>query len=296
MAFLRMSVLGLTGVIAMVALALASLRYSTPNVARWSLTAVFLIHGLAILAAIYRRGATRAFWLGFALMGGGYLGLSSGSWTLTQKEDDLYKNGFFVDFAGVHGAVREPAPLGHWLGTTALLDSLRIGIQIDNGTGSPPNRLEGLFDFDRRRSAMLAALDRPLEMPFPRETPLDDVLNYIKVSTRTAALPDGIPIYVDPIGLVEAEKTMSSGVSLEVKGIPLRRSLPLILGQVDLACVVDADLVTITSRTRASVTDRVEAFRRIGHSLFALIFAVIGGVAACTLRTKPERSTHAASP
>jgi hypothetical protein len=289
MAFLRISVLGLAGVVASIALGLASLRYSTPNVARWSLSAVLLIHGLAILAAIQRRGVARAFWLGFALMGGVYLALSSGSWTLTEKEVDLYKNGFFVDFSGVHGlAMREPAPLGHWLGTTSLLDSLRIPIQLDNGTGSPPNRLEGLWVFDPRRSAMNAALDRRLEMSFPRETPLEDVLSYIKASTRSEALPDGIPIYVDPDGLTEAEKTMQSGVSLEMKDLPLWMSLPLILRQIDLTCVIDSDLVTITSRTRASVTDRVEAFRRVGHALFALLVAVFGGIASCTLRAKPE--------
>ena len=41
-------------------------------------------------------------------------------------------------------------------------------------------------------------------MSFPNETPLDDVLKYIKQATMTPTYP-GIPIYVDPLGLQEAE-------------------------------------------------------------------------------------------
>ena len=47
-------------------------------------------------------------------------------------------------------------------------------------------------------------------MSFPQETPLEDVLKYIKDATQdeAAGLPTGIPIYVDPVGLQDADKTM----------------------------------------------------------------------------------------
>ena len=44
-------------------------------------------------------------------------------------------------------------------------------------------------------------------MSFADETPLEDVLKYVKQATTTNNY-SGIPIYVDPIGLQEAEKSM----------------------------------------------------------------------------------------
>ena len=46
-------------------------------------------------------------------------------------------------------------------------------------------------------------------MSFENETPLEDVLKYVKQAHQGPAFPDGIPIYVDPIGLQEAEQDRS---------------------------------------------------------------------------------------
>lgn len=78
------------------------------------------------------------------------------------------------------------------------------------------------------------ALDQPLAMPFANETPLEEVLGYIKQSTASDERV-GIPIYVDPIGLVEAERTMASPVVMELEGVPLRTTLALALRQLGLA-------------------------------------------------------------
>ncbi len=61
------------------------------------------------------------------------------------------------------------------------------------------------------RSAILEKLNESVTMPFKEDTPLEEVLKYVKQATTTAAYP-GIPIYVDPIGLQEAEKSMTSTV------------------------------------------------------------------------------------
>ena len=54
-------------------------------------------------------------------------------------------------------------------------------------------------------------------MSFANETPLEDVLKYIK--SATAGPHDtGIPIYVDPIGLQEAERTLNSAVQIDLEG------------------------------------------------------------------------------
>ena len=48
-------------------------------------------------------------------------------------------------------------------------------------------------------------------MSFPNETPLEDVLKYIKQATQ-GPNDAGIPIYVDPQGLQEADKTLTSPI------------------------------------------------------------------------------------
>jgi hypothetical protein len=73
---------------------------------------------------------------------------------------------------------------------------------------------------------ILRALDQPIPMRFPKEIPLDDFLKYIKQSTTTPSYP-GIPIYVDPLGLQEAERNLWSTVSIDLEGVPLKRVQPV---------------------------------------------------------------------
>jgi hypothetical protein len=58
----------------------------------------------------------------------------------------------------------------------------------------------------------------------------------------------GIPVYVDPVGLQEAEKSMTSTVhGLDLEGIPLRRTLQLLLSQIDLVYFVEDGILYITA-------------------------------------------------
>ena len=79
---------------------------------------------------------------------------------------------------------------------------------------------------DPKSLAILAKLEQPVAMSFPNDTPLEDVLKYIKQAT-TGPNDSGIPIYVDPLGFQETGKTLASTVSLDLEGIPLRRTLQL---------------------------------------------------------------------
>ncbi len=108
---------------------------------------------------------------------------------------------------------------------------------------------EYLFDRDEKTKAILKKLDERITMNFPSETPLEDVKKYIEQSTQdeTAGLPTGIPIYVDPQGLQDADKTMASTVTINLDGIPLRTTLRLILKQLSLTYTVKDGLLTITS-------------------------------------------------
>lgn len=100
---------------------------------------------------------------------------------------------------------------------------------------------------DARSLAILKSLEQPIDMNFAAETPLEDVLKYIKQSTITPTYA-GIPIYVDPAGLQEAERSMQSTVQMQLEGVPLRRTLQLVLAQLGLAYFVDDGVLVITSQ------------------------------------------------
>jgi RNA polymerase sigma factor (sigma-70 family) len=101
-------------------------------------------------------------------------------------------------------------------------------------------------DKNPRNAAILKKLDEPVSLHFPNETPLGDVLKRIKEASKPT---DGkpIPVYVDPTGLQEAEKTMESPVVIDLEDVPLRFSLRLALKQLGLAYCVRDGVVIISS-------------------------------------------------
>ena len=103
---------------------------------------------------------------------------------------------------------------------------------------------------DPRSRQILEKLEEPISMSFSQETPLDDVLKYIKQATTTPKF-SGIPIYVDPVGLQEAERSLNSTVTMDLEGVPLRRTLQLLLTQLGLAYFVEDGMLVITSEDSA---------------------------------------------
>jgi hypothetical protein len=99
---------------------------------------------------------------------------------------------------------------------------------------------------DPASRAILKKLEAPVSMSFPNETPLEDVLRYIKACTQ-GPTDSGLPMYVDPAGLNAARKTMTSPVSLDLEGVPLRITLRLLLKQLGLTYDVKDGLLTITA-------------------------------------------------
>ncbi len=83
---------------------------------------------------------------------------------------------------------------------------------------------------------------------FPDGTTLEAVKKHLEEITRDKGdFPDGIPIYVNPMGLADADKTMESMVEMTIKGIPLGTSLSLLLDQIGLTYWVHKDgLLIIT--------------------------------------------------
>ncbi len=229
---------------------------------------------MAILGVVYRRGAGRAFWLGYALFGWGYMALASVTWW------DRDAN--------------RPE-----LVTTMLLDRLRPLLQPGGDPAATSSLLSRLLGPDPRDRVILSKLDQPVSMSFANETPLTDVLTYIK--SATAGPKDtGIPIYVDPVGLQEVKITMTSPVAVDIEGAPLKTTLRLLLRPLGLSYTVKDGLLTIS---KGSVfPDAADAFRHIGHCYRALLAGWIGGIASrsfyATRDEAPERqeSSEGAKP
>jgi hypothetical protein len=94
-----------------------------------------------------------------------------------------------------------------------------------------------------KSKAVLKKLEEPISMSFGHETPLEDVLKYIRQATVTPNYA-GIAIYVDPKGLAEVAATPTSTVKLDLEGVPLKTTLRLMLKQLGLAyCVRDGVLI-----------------------------------------------------
>jgi hypothetical protein len=141
--------------------------------------------------------------------------------------------------------------------------------------GLPPTSPEVVAANDCIRKA----LEQPVPMHFPRETPLEDVLTFITAATR---LPDGrrLPIYVDPVGLNTAEKTMQSKVTLDLDGVPLKTALRLILKQLSMTYEVREGLLDISSEGCRDYPYIEDPRLTAGHFVLALLAAGVGGVLA----------------
>jgi RNA polymerase sigma factor (sigma-70 family) len=136
------------------------------------------------------------------------------------------------------------------------------GADVDNETGNRVRAARPRFfrsvDDNARTQAIVAKLNEIHEFPFENETPLEDVVKYVREATRDGQFPNGIPIYIDPLGMQEAEKTMQSTVKIALEGVPLRTSLRLALKQLDLVYVVKEGLLMISYPSSENFLDEIE--------------------------------------
>jgi len=257
-AHLRISVAGMMILLLGLGLVLASLRSPSDTAAAAVLLVTQATLAFAILAVVYRAGEGRAFWLGFALFGWGYMALTWELW-LGQSAD---RPEILTSIALDH--------LGAWFHRTP-----------DPQTYTAATRIEYL------NRLTLAKLEEPVSMSFANETPFELVLKYIKAAT-TGPKDPGILIYVDPVALNEAGKTMTSPVTLDMEGAPLSVTLGLMVKQLGLGYVVRDGLLKIGN---ASTVSSATPFRRMGHYYWALLAAYCGGCAGRTLHNTRTRGT-----
>jgi hypothetical protein len=129
---------------------------------------------------------------------------------------------------------------------------------------------------------ILELMKQRIPMRFPTKTPLDALLIHVKEATL-ALDGKGIPIFVDPIGLQEAEKSMTSTVIFDVEDVPLQTSLHICLQQLGLAYRVKDGFLQIScdSEWESELLPSAEnPFVIVGHSLLAVVAAAIGAAAA----------------
>ncbi len=103
-------------------------------------------------------------------------------------------------------------------------------------------------------------LETRIDAQFPKGATLETLLRHIREVTKDATYP-GIPIYVDPLGLAEAHKTMGTEVELNYKQQPIEAVLFYSLRPLGLSYSIRDGFVRISSRT-ATLESRVEEIDR----------------------------------
>jgi hypothetical protein len=245
----------------LVILAVLSSVRSKPVPGLWA-GATFLLTcgllGLTALGAVLDRRKRGEIWLGATLFGVGYMILAFG-----------------------HDTVPYPIRLP----TDQFVLALKPWI---------PRAAEGFFFSSESVAAantrVLQALERTVPMHFPGETALEDVLKHIESRPNG---PDGrgIPIYVDPIGMQECERSLQSTVvSLDFDGIALKTTLGLCLKQLGLAFCVRDGVLVISSAESDAIRPPVEEdpFLISAHCLLTVFAAAIGGLLAPLVSDSPR--------
>ncbi len=105
---------------------------------------------------------------------------------------------------------------------------------------------ERLLEPDPATKLILDRLEDKIDLRFEK-TSLEDVFKLITSATRRGPNDRGIPIYVDPMGLEEAEKTLATPVSFTAKGEPLKSALDRLLKSISLIYTVKDGFLMVTS-------------------------------------------------
>jgi hypothetical protein len=141
-----------------------------------------------------------------------------------------------------------------------LLGMHGLKYRVENGLLVIDVRLLGsrvvhLLNRDPQTKMIRDRLEEKVDLTFEK-TPLEDVLKFVKKATSKGPDDKGISIYVDPVGLHEAEKTLTTPVSFVAKGEPLKSSLKRLVKSIDLTYMVKDGLLTITSASDEPVPVR----------------------------------------
>jgi hypothetical protein len=133
-------------------------------------------------------------------------------------------------------------------GLLAVVAASSLAIVTAGFTQENPVAAPSTTPVSPRTKAILAKLEKPISMVFPNEIPLDDVLESIQRAARDGPNDHSdLPIYVDPLGLHETKRTLTSAVTLNVEDTPLGVALAQVLAQLSLEYAVKDDVLIISS-------------------------------------------------
>ena len=155
--------------------------------------------------------------------------------------------------------------------------------------GPPVPRVYYKAPFSPDAAAVWIKLQKKAPLKFENEIPLEEFLKKFKEAADGKDDAAGVMIYVDPIGLQEAEKTMASSVTINLANVRLETGLRLVLKQLSLTFHVDPDgLLMITSNdsknsehddAESIILDKLDALQKQVAELrsFQLRGAPVGG-------------------
>ncbi len=84
-----------------------------------------------------------------------------------------------------------------------------------------------------RVAALNAALEKPIPLKYPGGVPLGKLIDAIRTAAGEPGGP-ALPVYVDPLGVADADKTLDSKITIDLEGSPLKITLRRALKQLGL--------------------------------------------------------------
>jgi hypothetical protein len=249
----RSALIGLVGCAAMVTAVLAGSGLAPRIWAGVTFLLTWGLLGVALMGAVFGLGRRREAWIGAVIFGIGYLVLTFGPLAQSAPTHHLLNAVFRPNY---------PTAAGE------LLDDERTD------------------DEESRR--IREALEQPISIHFPDNTPVKEVLERIK-SAAKGLVGKELLIYADPIELATArvrldltqasiDRENTPRVSIDRESIPAREALRLCLSPLGLTYRVQAGYVRIIPDEYRPLPVYEDPVMIGGHSLLSLIAAAIGGV------------------
>ena len=119
----------------------------------------------------------------------------------------------------------------------------------DDQPAPPPSVVHVVAPITAQAAKTWEKLHATSEIKVRREAPFEDFLDAVRKATK-GPNDKVVPIYVEPAALQEAEKTMSSPVTVDVEDVPVSTILALVLKQLGLKYYVQQDgIVMITAES-----------------------------------------------
>jgi len=207
----------------------------------------WVLLGITILGFACGRGNRRMIWFGAALFGLGYM--------ILNRSGDAFEQGSYVHLVA-----------------DELLEAVRPRFP-EVVSGFPAKTAAMAYENARIRRI----LDQTAPMRFREAAALEDFLKYISAKAKAT---DGrvLPIYVDPIGLQDADKTMQDTIQIDLESCSLGTALRIALRQLSLTSDVRDGMVYITSYASDDTPGDIDYYLLVGHCFLAMISAGLGAV------------------